>query len=47
MCYAHRIINCREKGQRLKKKKEEEKRYNKWKNTDMEKSKGRSGKKEE
>lgn len=30
-----------------KKKKEEEKRYNKWKNTDMEKSKGRSGKKEE
>lgn len=31
LCYAHRIINCREKGQRFKKKKkeEEEKRYNK------------------
>lgn len=49
LCYAHRIINCREKGQSFKKRKkkeEEEKRYNKWKNNDMAKSKGKSGKKE-
>lgn len=46
LCYARRIINCREKGQRFKKKKKEEKRYNKWKKNDMKNSKGRCGKKE-